>query len=165
MMPPGWRKAALATHVIGSVGWIGAVAGFLALALAGTTMYPALELMGRWVLVPLSLASLVSGLVLSLGTRWGLMRHYWVLSKLFINLLATAILLEYTQTLRLMVLSPAAVPVMSPILHASAALILLTIAVILAVYKPRGLTRYGWRRTHAAKGGGTSKGAPGWSQP
>lgn len=69
MMSPGWRKAALATHVMVSVGWIGAAASFLVLALAGATIYPALELMGRWVLVPLSLASLVSGLVLSLGTR------------------------------------------------------------------------------------------------
>jgi hypothetical protein len=52
-----------------------------------------------FVLVPLSLASLLTGLVQSLGTPWGLFRHYWVLFKLLINVLATIVLLMYMQTL------------------------------------------------------------------
>jgi hypothetical protein len=34
----------------------------------------------------------------------------------------------------------------SPVLHAGAALVLLLVATTLSVYKPRGLTRYGWRK-------------------
>src|SRR5829696_2436284 len=51
------------------------------------------------VLVPLALASLVTGLLQSLTTRWGLFRHYWVVVKQLIAVLATAVLLMYTETL------------------------------------------------------------------
>src|SRR4028118_1503540 len=103
-MTPHVRKLALTTHVVSSVGWLGAVAAFLALAVAGLTvddtatvasMYLAMEVMGVAVLVPLSLASFASGLVQSLGTSWGLFRHYWVIVKLTMTVLATVILLLY----------------------------------------------------------------------
>lgn len=82
--------------------------GFLALGVAGMTSQDgqlvrganlAMESIGWFVLVPLSLASLLTGLVQSLGTRWGLFRHYWVIVKLGINLAATIVLLLYMQTL------------------------------------------------------------------
>ena len=38
-MSPGYRKVALTAHVTASVGWLGAVAGFLALAIAGLTSH------------------------------------------------------------------------------------------------------------------------------
>src|SRR5882672_9318044 len=107
-MTPRLRKFALTAHVTSSVGWLGAVAGVLALAVAGLTSqdvqkvraaYLAMEMIGRFVLVPLALASLLTGLVQSLGTTWGLCRHYWVLFKLLINVGALVILLMYTQTL------------------------------------------------------------------
>jgi hypothetical protein len=47
----------------------------------------------------LSLASLLTGLVCSLGSVWGLFRHYWVLFKLVINVVATSVLRLYMQTL------------------------------------------------------------------
>lgn len=34
----------------------------------------------------------------------------------------------------------------------AAALLVLLVAVALSVYKPRGLTRYGWRRRHEPRG-------------
>ncbi len=98
MMTPGVRKLALTAHVTFSVGWLGAVAGFLALALAGLTSeeaqrvraaYMAMGLMGWLVIVPMSLASLLTGLVQALGTRWGLFQHYWVLVKFLMTLLAS----------------------------------------------------------------------------
>jgi hypothetical protein len=107
-MAPGLRKVALTAHVTSSVGWLGAVATFLALALAGLiskdaqlvrAAYLMMELTGWFVLVPLSLASLLTGLVQALGTPWGLFRHYWVLFKLLITVLATVVLLLYMQTL------------------------------------------------------------------
>src|SRR5215212_10054849 len=102
IMAPRLRKFALTAHVTSSVGWLGAVAGFLALAIAGLTSqdaqtvraaYLAMELIGWFVLVPLSLVSLLTGLVQALGTAWGLFRHYWILVKLLINVFAAIILL------------------------------------------------------------------------
>src|SRR5213593_3677356 len=107
-MPPRLRKFVLTAHVASSVGWLGAVAGFLALAVAGLTSQDAqmvrgtilaMEPMGWFVLVPLSLASLLTGLVQSLGSTWGLFRHHWVLAKLLINVFASFVLLLYMQTL------------------------------------------------------------------
>jgi hypothetical protein len=158
-LAPGLRKLVFTAHVVSSVGWLGAIAAFLALAVASLTSdraetvraaYLAMELMGWSVLVPLAVASLLTGLVQSLGTHWGLFRHYWVLFKLLINVVATILLLIYTQTLETLsdtaresdhVLRSA-----SPALHAVAALLLLLVATTLAVYKPRGLTPYGQRK-------------------
>src|SRR6516225_9693510 len=101
-----FRKLALSAHVTASVGWLGAVAGFLALAIGGLTSqqsqtvgaaYLAMELITWSVIIPLSLASLVTGLVSSVGTDWGLFRHYWVLAKLLLTILATTLLALHTQ--------------------------------------------------------------------
>ena len=160
-MAPGLRKFALTVHIVSSVGWLGAVVMFLGLSIAGLTSqdpetvraaYLAMEAVGLFVLVPFSVASLLTGLVQSLGTKWGLIRHYWVLAKLLINVVASLILLMYTQTLRSlaeMASESADLAVLrspSPVLHAGAALLLLLAAVGLSVYKPRGMTRYGWRK-------------------
>jgi hypothetical protein len=164
-MPPRLRKVALTAHVTFSVGWLGAVIGSLALAVAGLTSqdaqtvraaYLTMELIGWYVLVPFSVASLLTGLVQSLGTTWGLFRHYWVLAKLFINVFASIVLLLYTQTLGSMARVAresaltggdlGALRSPSPVLHASAALVLLLVATTLAVHKPPGVTRYGRNR-------------------
>jgi len=163
-MTPRVRKLALTAHVTSSVGWLGAVAGFLALAVAGLTsedaqlvrgVYLIMELTGWFVLVPLAIASLLTGLVQALGTTWGLFRHYWVLAKLLINLFATIVLLLYMQTLGALADEAAETTLSSdldvlrspsPVLHAGAALLLLLTATTLAVYKPRGMTPYGQRK-------------------
>ncbi len=107
-MTPRLRKLALTAHVTSSVGWLGGIATVLALAVTGLASqdaqlvraaYVAMEPIGWFVLVPLSLASLLTGLVQSLGTTWGLFRHYWVVAKLLINVFATVLLLMYMQTL------------------------------------------------------------------
>lgn len=105
-MSPVWRKFALTTHVTTSVGWFGAVASFLVLALAGLnsgnavtvrSAYVAMELTGWFIIVPLCFVSLPTGLVMSLGTPWGLFRHYWVVAKLTISVIATILLLVHMQ--------------------------------------------------------------------
>ena len=167
IMTPRLRKLALTAHVTSSVGWVGAVVGFLALAVAALTSqdaqlvraaYLAMELTGWFVLLPLAVASLLTGLIQSLGTKWGLFRHYWVLAKLLINVFATVVLLLYTQTLEFFAdvaaetTSSGAVPreLRSPsaVLHSGLALSLLLLATVLAVYKPRGVTPYGQRKQH-----------------
>jgi uncharacterized membrane protein len=162
IMPPRLRKFALTAHVTSSVSWLGAVVVFLALAVLGLTSqdaqtvrgaYLVMEPAARFVLVPLALASLLTGIVQSLGTTWGLFRHYWVLFKLLINVVATIVLLLYMETFRFMA-SVAADPGAdlgvvrnaSPGIHAALALLLLLVATVLAVYKPRGMTRYGRRK-------------------
>lgn len=161
IMTPRLRKLALVAHVASSVGWLGAVAVFLALAFIGLTsedaqtvrgVYVVMEPAARLALVPLALASLLTGLVQSLGTTWGLFRHYWVLFKLFITVFATGILLMYMGTFRYMAAMASdrtadldAVRTASPLIHAALALVVLIVATVLAVYKPRGLTPYGWR--------------------
>src|SRR5262245_7131050 len=106
ILPPGLRKFALIAHITCSVGWLGADAAFLALAVAGLTSqdaqlvraaYLAMGLIAWFVIVPLAFASLLSGLVQSLGTRWGLFRHYWVLVKFLIAIFAATVLLIHTQ--------------------------------------------------------------------
>ncbi|MFF3290307.1 hypothetical protein [Streptomyces sp. NPDC003023] len=163
-MPPRVRKVALTAHVTFSVGWIGAVAAFLALALAGLNSqdsgtvqaaYLSMELTGWFVIVPLGLASLLTGLVQSLGTVWGLARHYWVLIKLLMTALATLVLLVHMRPIghmadavRQATLADGELGGMRVqlVADAGAALVVLLVAVALSVFKPRGMTRYGRRR-------------------
>ena len=160
-MPPRLRKVALTAHVASSVGWLGAVVVFLALAVVGLTSRDAQTVRGAFlvmepaawfVLVPLAFASLLSGLVQSLGTPWGLVRHYWVVFKLLITVGSTVVLLTYMPTFDSLADVAASsddlgvVRNASPGLHAGAALLLLLVATALSVAKPRGLTRYGQRK-------------------
>jgi hypothetical protein len=150
----------LVLHVGVSVGWLGAIVASLALGVLGLTardpevarsVYLVLEPVGWWTLVPFSVASLITGLVQGWGTRWGLVRHYWVLAKLLMNLFATGVLLLYMQTLAYLASLARIAPVetlrtASPVVHATAALVLLATALVLSIYKPRGLTPWAMSR-------------------
>jgi hypothetical protein len=183
MMTPAVRKFALTTHVTSSVGWLGAVGGFLVLAIVGITSqqpevvraaYLAMHLITWFVIVPLSLAGLLTGIVQSLGTSWGLLRHYWVATKLLLTVIATVVLLIHTQPID-RVAAVAAVGMLSRsdlwqlrlqlVGDASAALFVLFATTTLSVYKPWGLTPYGVRRqeyeaTLAARPAPTRRAAP-----
>jgi hypothetical protein len=164
-MARGVRNLALLAHVTSSVGWFGAVAGFFALAIIGLTgvdtqtvrgAYIALELIGWLVIVPFCLASLATGLVQSLITPWGLLRHYWVVAKLVIAVLATGLLTLHMRPVSY-VAGIAAMTTLSPldlrpmriqlIADAAFAMVALTVATALSIYKPQGLTPYGRRLT------------------
>jgi hypothetical protein len=163
-MAPGLRKFALTAHVTVSLSWLGAVAAFLALALAGLAgqnaptvraAYIAADLVTWAVIVPLCLASLLTGVVQGLGTAWGLLRHWWVLIKLVLTVVATALLLLHTQPIGHLGAVAATGGGFGAeldgmrvqlVADAAAALLALLGATALAVYKPRGLTRFGRRR-------------------
>jgi hypothetical protein len=164
---PALRKFTFTTHVTSSVGWLGAVLAFLALAVVGLTSENEATVRGAYlvmapaawfVLVPLAHASLLSGIAISLGTPWGLIRHYWVVLKLLITAFATVILLIYMGTFRQMA-GVAADPIVdlglvrnpSPLVHAILAMVLLVIATVLGVYKPFGMTAYGGRKQAAER--------------
>jgi DMSO/TMAO reductase YedYZ heme-binding membrane subunit len=162
-MAPRLRKFALAAHIALSVGWIGAVAGYIALDVAAApsrnaetlrACYLAMELIAWYVIVPLALASLLTGLVMSLGTNWGLFRHYWVLISLLLTIIATVVLLVETQTIGYFA-DIAADPATSSgdlqslgntLVHSVGGTVVLLVILVLNVYKPRGMTRYGWRK-------------------
>ncbi len=165
IMTPRLRKFALAVHITLAVGWIGAVAGYIALDVAAATSqdaqtlraaYLAMELIAWYVIVPLALASLLTGLVMSLGTKWGLFRHYWVLISLLLTIIATVVLLVETQTISYFA-DIAADPTTSSddlralgstLVHSVGGTVVLLVILVLNVYKPRGMTRYGWRKQH-----------------
>jgi hypothetical protein len=163
IMTSGLRKLGLSAHITFSVGWLGAVAGFLALAVAGLTSeggervraaYLALECITRFVIVPFSLASLLTGVIQSLGTKWGLFRHYWVLVKLLLTALATILLFLHTQAIGDAARIAAGTAPLNEfgslriqlVVDAVAALLVLVVTTALGVYKPQGLTPYGQRK-------------------
>ena len=150
------RQLALTAHLTTSIGWVGAAFAFLGLAIVGMVSdveavvrgtYLVMDPVAWLVLVPLAAASLVSGVIVSLITPWGLFQHYWVVFKLLITAFATMVLLTYTTTFNQLAAAAADITLPvdqvrnpSPVLHSLLAVVLLTIATVLAVYKPVGLT-------------------------
>jgi hypothetical protein len=170
-MLPGLRRLALTAHIVASVGWLGAVAAFLALAVVGLASpdaslvrgaYLVMGVLAWYAILPLCLVSLATGIVQSLGTVWGLFRHYWVLLRLGINLLATLILLVHLRPIDTIVGLAAAGPIVGGAhlqlraqmaVASGLAVLALLVATVLSVYKPRGLTPYGWRTRHTRRAG------------
>lgn len=168
-LPPAGRKLILSIHLGVAIGWVGALAAYLALDLATVVSndpqtlraaYAGMELIVQWVIVPLAITALVSGIVISLVTRWGLFRHYWVLISLLLTLFATVVLLFETQTVSSLA-ATAADPATSPeqlaaldntLIHSIGGMVVLVVVLVLNVYKPRGLTRYGWRKQQEKAG-------------
>ena len=163
-MTAALRKFVLTTHVTSSVGWLGSVAAFLALSIAGLSSldaesvraaYIAMHLITWYVIVPLAFAAFITGIIEGLGTPWGLFRHYWVATKLVLTMLATVILLVHTRPIDRV----AGVALQTALANAdlrqvrmqlvgdaSAALFVLVVTTTLSVFKPWGMTPYGIRR-------------------
>jgi hypothetical protein len=107
------------------------------------------------VILPLCFASLVTGVVSSLGTTWGLLRYYWVTVKLAITVLATGALLLHMPPIS-HIARAAAAPDWSVdtltglrtqlVIQSAAALVVLLPAIALSTYKPQGRTHYGQRK-------------------
>jgi hypothetical protein len=111
--------------------------------------YIGMELTIWYAIVPLALASVIIGIANALGTPWGLFRHYWVVIKLLLTIFATVVLLKEAQTVSLLAeasasADPRTLPGTLP--HSVGGLLILLMITILAIVKPRGLTRYGWRK-------------------
>jgi hypothetical protein len=167
-MKPALRKMLLSIHITASVGWIGAVIAYLILVLAAMmtvdnqlliSAWLAMWLIGVYALVPMSLAALLTGIFLSLGSQWGLFRHYWVLISLLLTLFATIVLIQHMQTVNfyhvmaakgenLAVLKAA---LAGEVFHGGIGLLVLLLIQLLNIYKPRGLTPFGWRESQKLK--------------
>ena len=165
-MAPQLSKFVLTMHITTSVGWLGAVAAFLVLSIAGVTSHDAevvrgaylsMNLIGLYMIVPLSFAALLTGVVQSLATHWGLFRHYWVLMKFLLTIGATALLLmhQFSAVAKAARHSSDAAPGVLPEVgqlgtqllgDASFGLLALLAITTLSVYKPWGRTPYGERK-------------------
>ncbi len=159
IMTPRLSKLALTSHITASVGWLGAVVVFLVLAITGVTSnnnqlvsaaYLAMELSAWYVIVPLCLASLLTGLIQSLGTKWGLFKHYWIIVKLFITMAATIFLLLHMQPISYLAGVAANTSFSNTqefglriqiITQAGAAIIVLLAVTTISIYKPWGKTQ------------------------
>ena len=176
-MTPRLRKLGLITHITSSLGWLGALAAFLVLSIAGLTSqdvetvrgaYLAMNLIAVFVIVPLSLAALATGFIQALGTEWGLLRHYWILVKLLLTIFATVVLLVKVPLIGSVARRAAAMT--SPgadlradgrqlAVHAAGGLLVLLVITILSVFKPWGKIHYARGKQQEAAAGGLSVGA------
>ncbi|MFF5218411.1 DUF2269 domain-containing protein [Micromonospora sp. NPDC000442] len=171
-------------HAVTSLGWLGAVVVFLVLALAALrgddplvmrAACLAMDLAVRFAIVPLAVASLLSGVVSSLVSPWGLVRHWWVLIKLAIVVVATAVLIMQVEPVAALADATVASPptadgmqwreaVVSLVVHAVGGLVILLTATVLAIYKPRGATGFAARgsaRRHRTGGAAATNGRKG----
>jgi hypothetical protein len=146
----------LVAHVAASVSLLGADLTLLALNISGArgadpgAVYPAARLIATWLAAPLAVVSLGTGLLQGLTTSWGLVRHSWVTVKLAITALLTVVLLLVLVPALGRVADLATGPTPQLISNAqrlplaiapTAAAALLTLNIVLAIYKPRWRVR------------------------
>lgn len=152
------RKGFLVAHIVSAGAWIGldvvmAVLVFTAMLTDSTataaTCYQALRLVAVWPLLIASLVCLASGVVLGLGSKYGLVRYWWVAVKLVLNVLLTTLGVvalrpgvdEAAVYGRLLAAGEATGPVPDLVYPPIVSPLCLLIAVVLSVYKPWGRTR------------------------
>lgn len=162
-LSPRLRLLVLTAHILLSVGWLGALAAYTALDLvAGAAQDPGtlraaylgMAIVAGDVIVPLAIAAWVTGVGIALGTKWGLLRHWWVVVSLILTTVAAGVLL-----LEMRVINGHAATARNPattaeqlrgldttLPHSVGGMIILLVVLVLNMYKPRGLTRYGWRK-------------------
>jgi hypothetical protein len=166
-----WRRAVLAVHVLCGAGWMGLDLGLMVLVVTGATSgsgptvaaaYTAVRLVVPVVVPLLATGMLVTGLLLGWGTTWGLLEWTWVLTKLVIGLVLTALVFVLLVPTALSVPSDlggsatgvrdavgAAVrSLMFPPMVSFAAL---GVSLVLSIWKPWGRTAWALRRREAAR--------------
>lgn len=99
LLPPRWRKLLLVVHIVATVSVLGVDLMLLALGMSSVggaeprTIYPIAHLAAAWLVAPLAVASLGTGLLLAILTPWGVFRYWWVVIKLAITAALTAAVL------------------------------------------------------------------------
>jgi hypothetical protein len=165
-MAPAVRQFVLTVHLTSSLGRLGAVVAYIAVGVTAATSQDAQTVRGAWiameltgwhVIVPLALAALLTGLVIAVGTQWGLIRHYWVLISLGLTFLATVILVLHmpsvsaTTRIAREANDTQLFQLGGDLGHAVGGVLVLLLITVLNVYKPRGLTPYGWRKQEQSR--------------
>ena len=165
------RRALLVVHVAVSVGWLGLTLGLLALGIAAyatadpsltEAAYRAMKVFADWLLAPIALATFGSGVILSLGTPWGLARHWWVWLKFWITL-GTAAATVFALRPEIAHAAAAGVPDISLVAAPSVATSAYLFMTAVSVLKPWGLTRRGRRLRTSARSTSSGKAVDGRS--
>lgn len=167
MLPRGPRRALLVAHLVTSIGWIGADFVLLALALTGLSTddpelarasYTAVGIFVPVVIVPAALLSLATGVLLSVGTKWGLTRYVWIVVKLVITVALTIAVFVLLRPQAAQIVAEASEAgsaqrfldgigdarsglLFPPVVSGTA----LLVATVVSIYKPWGMTRWGRR--------------------
>jgi hypothetical protein len=167
------RKGVLVAHIVSAGAWIGidVVMGVLVFTAIGTgddgiraLCYRALGLFAVWPLITTGLICLASGVVLGLGTKWGLLRYWWVAVKLALTVILVAlvpvalrpeVIEKAEQGRRFLAGEAASLAVGDLIFPPIVSPTLLLVAFVLAVFKPWGLIR-----TRPAKRRGAPRTSP-----
>lgn len=157
-LSPAVRKTVLVLHIISSVGWLGLTIGNLVLAVTGLTtdspvtqhaVYLVMGILGDLLLIPISLTAFVTGIVLSLGTPWGMFRYRWVIVKLVLTSIAVVMTpLSLLPAIHETIATVSNVPIdqladvgevaTGPVFAACVSLSFYTTSVLLSVVKPWG---------------------------
>lgn len=99
-LSPRLRKVTLLVHIVSGVGWMGLDVGLFLLLLTGLTTddgqlaaacYRAVAVIVPVAVPVLSLGMLLTGLLLGWGTKWGLLRSWWVVVKLALGVILTVL--------------------------------------------------------------------------
>jgi hypothetical protein len=166
---PSLYKLLLTTHIIVSVGWLGVVFAKIVLGLVAITttvpdtaaaLYGAMQALNV-AFPPVAIGTIVTGVLLSLGTKWGLLQHYWVVTKivLTVGVITTAVQLGgriAPQSIAApagqaaadgTILGIASAPTTLLIALSVTHLLMLGAATVISVYKPWGKTWFGRRPT------------------
>ena len=158
-MNPRLSKLMLTAHITFSLGWFGTVAAFLVLSIAGITAdeqvvkacYLGMDLIAWFIILPFCLCSLLTGLTQSLFTHWGLFKHWWIVVKFILTLIATIVLLLHMQPISYLAKiasdSPLSLSELSAlrirlIADAGAAMLVLIATTTISVYKPWGKVQF-----------------------
>lgn len=156
-MKPGLLKAFLISHITVSVGWLGAVAVFLSLAItsilsknvqAVNAACMAMEISAWFIILPFCIASLVTGIIQALITKWGLLNHYWIIVKLILTLGSTILLILHLKPIGQLAGIVSDPPVINGysglqiqmVADSGAALLVLLTMITISIYKPWGKT-------------------------
>lgn len=154
-----WRHALLVVHILSSGAWIGVdviVAVLIGTGwFAGDTglrslAYRALANFVVWPMLASGLLCLITGLVLGLGTKWGLLRYWWVAVKLVLNVALCTLIVTVLQPGMpdveaygegLLTGTAADDGIWRLFFPPAVSLTCLALATVLAVFKPWGRTR------------------------
>jgi hypothetical protein len=162
-MSRGLRRLALAAHLTCAVGWLGSAAAYVALDITVASSQDPQAVRAAWIamglvasraIVPLAVASLITGLVMALGTTWGLFRHWWVVISFVLTVFATIVLLSEARLIDRFAAvaadagtsNAAVLELPTTLPHSVGGVVVLLVIQVLNVYKPQGLTPYGWRK-------------------
>jgi hypothetical protein len=160
-LSPRTRKLVLAAHIVVSVGLLGISAALLILgSVAALTSdpetaraaYRSMGIFTRGVVQPGAILAIVTGVILSLGTKWGLVKHYWIVAKLVLTAAAILVgmLVIGPNVQKAITLTSGGAPVVAQawgstkLLLAAASManvLMLGAATVISVYKPGGQIR------------------------